>query len=324
MLIESCSVPKYRDLSLPGDDILAVLPGRLYAVFDGATDAQGLLVQGMSSGRFAASQAALAMMTHAVMPERAARSPDDWLVSMNGAIAQGLQGANASAMRVGTTAALVEDAGGDSLRFLIVGDSGIRINGEELIWLHKDVDLIYSALRVAIFHFLQARGVQGDALEKRTRELVFLGLDSPDTEALLPADMDAIIVAARLSCETRLQADARACLEDLFRAGIARGQLGYANLPGHSLGYAVLNGRVTRGPEVLSFSRPKSSVRSIELFTDGYTSVPKGSRLSDWEAEFVRCEAEDFSKTGAYAGTKGSNSTQFSDDRTVLTVHFLA
>ena len=72
----------------------------------------------------------------------------------------------------------------------------------------------------------------------------------------------------------------------------------------------------------MSFSRLKSSVRSIELFTDGYMSVPKGSRVSDWETEFLRCEAEDFTKTAAYASTKGSSSTQFSDDRTVLTVYF--
>ena len=322
MLIESSSIPKYRDLSLPGDDILAVLPGRLYAVFDGATDARGLQVQGVSSGRFAASQAALAMMTHAVGPGRAARSPDEWLVSMNRAIAQGLQGANAASVRVGTTAAVVEDAGGDSLRFLIVGDSGIRINGDELIWLHKDVDLIYSAVRVAVFHFLQARGVQGDALEQRMRELVSLGLDLAGTGALTTADVAAIIRAARRNCEGRLQADARACLDDLMRVGIARGQSGYANLAGHSLGYAVLNGGITRGPELVSFSRLKSSVRSIELFTDGYMSVPKGSRVSDWEVEFLRGEAEDFTKTAAYACTKGSSSTQFSDDRTVLTVYF--
>ena len=51
-------------------------------------------------------------------------------------------------------------------------------------------------------------------------------------------------------------------------------------------------------------------------------SCPAGTSARDWEDEFFRVEAQDFHKCGAFAGVKGSTSTQFSDDRTVLTVHF--
>ena len=51
MKIESCTTPKYRDLSQPGDDILVVLPQFLYTVFDGATDTAGVSVHGESPGR---------------------------------------------------------------------------------------------------------------------------------------------------------------------------------------------------------------------------------------------------------------------------------
>ena len=61
MKIESCSTPKCRDLSQPGDDILVVLQQCLYAVFDGATDTSGV-VQGESPGRMAARQAGMAMV----------------------------------------------------------------------------------------------------------------------------------------------------------------------------------------------------------------------------------------------------------------------
>ena len=45
--------------------------------------------------------------------------------------------------------------------------------------------------------------------------------------------------------------------------------------------------------------------------------------MRDWEDEFFRVEAQDFHKCGgAFAGVKGSTTTLFSDDRTVLTVHF--
>jgi hypothetical protein len=47
----------------------------------------------------------------------------------------------------------VEDAG-DCPHFLMVGDSGIRINGTELLWTYKDIDLIYTAGRVAVFRQL--------------------------------------------------------------------------------------------------------------------------------------------------------------------------
>ncbi len=322
MLIESLSVPKYRDLSRPGDDVMALLPGRLYAVFDGATDALGLTVNGLSSGRFAASEAARAMMEHALSPDRGATPPEQWLVNMNLAIAQELQAANVNGMRVGSTAAIVEDAGGDELRFLLVGDSGIRINGEELIWLHKDIDQIYGMGRAAIFTFLQRKGLQGDALEQRTRELVFLGLDSAGSQEMTTEDVVLLLQEVRGRCDLVLQPDALPHVEGLLRAGIGRGQSGYGNQLGHSLGYAVLNGGLTSGPDVLSFCRPKSSVRSVELFTDGYMAVPTGSRVAEWEAEFWRVETEDFSKTAQYMSTKGSTSQQFSDDRTVLAVHF--
>ena len=100
------------------------------------------------------------------------------------------------------------------------------------------------------------------------------------------------------------------------------GQYSYCNRAGHSLGYAVLDGTHTQGPDVLSLSRRKCEVHSIELFTDGYMSCPVGTSVRDWEDEFFRVEAQDFHKCGAFAGVKGSTSTQFSDDRTVLTVQF--
>lgn len=90
MKIESCSTPKCRDLSQPGDDILVVLPQCLYAVFDGATDTSGAVVQGESPGRMAARQAALAMVRYASPPDHALGSAQDLMRAMNQSIASGL------------------------------------------------------------------------------------------------------------------------------------------------------------------------------------------------------------------------------------------
>ena len=82
MLVESSSIPKYRDLSQPGDDVVAIVPERLYAVFDGATDTTGNRVDGISPGRFAASQAALAMVRHVSGPQRGTLSATQLLAAM--------------------------------------------------------------------------------------------------------------------------------------------------------------------------------------------------------------------------------------------------
>ena len=167
MLIESSSIPKYRDLSQPGDDVLVVVPQRLYAVFDGATD---------------------------------------------------------------TVSALVED------------------------------------------------------------------LAQPGQTLPTPADMEHIIASARKACAALLQPDAMDQVAPALRAGIAGGQYGYCNRVDHSLGYAVLNGGQTNGPDMMCFVRPKSEIHSLELFTDGYPTCPTGTRVKDWEEAFFRVEAEDFSK----------------------------
>jgi hypothetical protein len=321
MNIESFSAAKFRDLSRPGDDILVVLPQCLYAVFDGATDTAGVSVQGESPGRLAARQAALAMVRYATEPDHVPAPAQALMQAMNQSIARGLAAAGAGPVRAGTTVAMVEDAG-DQLHFLIVGDSGIRINGGELLRMHKDVDLIYSAGRGAVFRLLQARGWAGDALEQQTRQLVFKGLAQADPALLAASEVAQLLALAQAACAPRLQPDAIAQVPPLLLAGIAGGQYGYCNRVGHSLGYAVLDGTHTQGPDVLSLSRRKSEVHSIELFTDGYLSCPAGTTVRDWEDEFFRVEAEDFHKCGAFAGVKGSTSTQFSDDRSVLTVHF--
>ncbi|WP_332774749.1 hypothetical protein [Polaromonas sp.] len=321
MLIESSCIPKYRDLSQPGDDVLAIVPQRLYAVFDGATDTVGLSINGESPGRFAARQAAMAMVSTALAPDHAARAQARWLIDMNRAIAEGLLAQAPPGTRAGTTAAAVLDCG-DELRFLIVGDSGVRINGTELIHLHKDVDRIYTAGRIAAFKRLQTKGWVGDALEQGARQLVAKGLSQAAQFGLDAHEVESILRGARQACVPLLQPDAVSLVESMLLAGIAQGQYGFANRAGHSLGYAVVDGGDTQGADLLAFSRPKSEVRSIELFTDGYATCPPDVTLRAWEDEFARVEALDYAKTAAYPGVKGSTTTQFSDDRSVLVAHF--
>jgi len=75
-------------------------------------------------------------------------------------------------------------------------------------------------------------------------------------------------------------------------------------------------------PLLRVFDRPRASVRSIELFTDGYFEPADAPEVAAWEASFAEVERVDPEKTGAYPSVKGSAGRMRTDDRTVVVVHF--
>jgi hypothetical protein len=321
--VECLSVPKWRDAARGGDDVVVALPDRLFAVFDGATDTSGTFNAPISPGRFAATTAAQAMVSIALGAEHLDGDGAAWLRTMNGAIKDGLVRLGAAQARVSSTAAVALPVG-EQLHLLTVGDSGIRINGQQLMHTTKDVDRLFTQVRLAVrAHLQQQQGLLGDELEATTRQLVFKGLAQEHDMAPDAAQVDALIARVTQACTPLLQADAIATIAHMVRAGIAGGQYGYANRLGHSLGYASLDGGSTAGPDVCHRVLPRGQVHSLELFTDGYACAPaSGITVADWERQFAQTEAEDPAKVGRYAGVKGSTSTYWSDDRSVLVVTF--
>lgn len=322
--IESLSIPKWRNAQRAGDDVVVALPDRFFAVFDGATDTTGTFKGPMSPGRFAASTAAGAMLAEVTRPGGPGTDPSHWLEAMNRAIQDGLVRMNAEQARVSTTMAMAMPLG-EAMHLMVVGDSGIRINGRELLHITKDVDILFTQVRLGIRDQLQQQGLTGDLLENATRQWVFQGLDQKHGSAFAPAQVLAVIDRAVHACQDLLQADAIACIPTMVRQGIAGGQYPFANRAGHSLGYASLNGGMTVGRDMHHRVVPVHSVSSLELFTDGYVACPPdGITVSDWENHFARCEGQDPHKTGVYAGVKGSTEAYWSDDRSVLSVTFEA
>jgi hypothetical protein len=212
---------------------------------------------------------------------------------------------------------------GTNMHFLMVGDSGLRINGHDITHMTKDVDRLFTQVRLATRQVLRAQGLQGDALETATRELVFKGLDPSRQVTILPSQVLEILAQVSAACRGKLMPDAMDCLPDMVSRGISGGQYQFANQMGHSLAYASVDGSQSRGIDLRYFSRPKADIQSIELFTDGYMSCPQsGVSVMDWEANFAQDEAQDPEKIGRYAGVKGSTRAYFSDDRTVLSLSF--
>jgi hypothetical protein len=320
--IDCLSVPKSRDLKDPGDDVVSVLPDKFYGVFDGATDTSGTFQGPCSPGRFAATAAAQAMLRQVLQPQGPVTEPQVWLADMNVAIRDGLRDLGVPQARVSTTAAMAIPIGSD-MHFLMVGDSGLRINGHDITHMTKDVDRLFTQVRLATREVLRGQGLKGDALEMANRELVFKGLDPSRQATILPSKVLEILAKVSAACRGKLMPDAMDCLPDMVSRGISGGQYQFANQIGHSLAYASVDGSQTRGKDLRYFSRPMADVQSIELFTDGYMSCPQsGVSVMDWEANFAQDEAQDPEKIGRYAGVKGSTQAYFSDDRTVLSLSF--
>ena len=320
--IDCLSVPKSRDLKDPGDDVVSVLPDKFYGVFDGATDTTGTFRGPCSPGRFAATSATQAMLRQVLQPQGPVADPQAWLAAMNAAIRDGLLNLGVPQARVSTTAAMAIPIGSD-MHFLMVGDSGLRINGLDITHMTKDVDRLFTHVRLATRALLRLQGLQGDDLEAATRELLFKGLDPSRQTALSRAQVEQIVDQVSIASQGQLMPDAMDCLPDMVSRGISGGQYQFANQMAHSLAYASVDGSQTRGKDLRYFCRPMADVQSIELFTDGYMSCPQsGVSVMDWEANFAQDEAQDPEKIGRYAGVKGSTEAYFSDDRTVLSLSF--
>src|SRR5207244_577289 len=65
------------------------------------------------------------------------------------------------------------------LEIVLVGDSGVRVNGGTLFQVEKELDGITAALRVAAWHRAARRSGDGAALEQASRSVVRHGTRHP-------------------------------------------------------------------------------------------------------------------------------------------------
>ncbi|KAB1115052.1 protein phosphatase 2C domain-containing protein [Neorhizobium galegae] len=311
MNIEAFSHSKYKNGAKPGDDIILIEPDTLLAVFDGATDPTGAFYKGESSGRIAARSAAQCTARLAASGKLVSASSREIFQALSDSVRDAAIECHI-AHPPSTTAAIVVSAG-DHFRLLALGDTGIRINGETIYQHHKVIDTISTAARIAVYGILSGRVDDSDEAEMATRKVIFDGLDAAvETGSLAAEEASIAIAAAVAAAETATEIAAK------FLKGGIRTQFHYANST-QPLGYASINGNNIIGDGMTDVLLHKSDVASIEIFSDGYVSIPaSGIKLGDWEKEFERVEAVDFHKTGAFPAVKGSTSVESCDDRTIL------
>lgn len=304
---------KYRDGSAPGDDVPLVVPDVVYGVFDGATDPLGTVINGTAAGRLAAMTVAVEMATIARDPRRRRASGAEIIAQLSSALKcctdpLGLH------VPPSTTIAVALDCG-ETWRFLLLGDSGLRLNGTEIYHRHKTIDHVSTVARVALFNIFKSQNDDLDAVEAMSRRGIFLGLRTAVCDGVLSLSRaDAIIDEAIAA--TKLQTEADTVRR--FLMGGIQTQFEFGNTSDSLLGFETMNGTQITGRELQDFERPKTDVTHVELYTDGYPSTPADVSVAAWEENFQAAERSDFHKIGQFATVKGSTSTEFYDDRSVL------
>lgn len=324
--LEASSLSRDPARAEANEDALVVLPGRAYAVIDGVSDRTGTRYDGELSGRHAARLVAATLErlllgapppVETIVPTLTAALHEAYLRHGTLAAAQESWGNRLCC----TLALALHD--GPLLHLVLVGDSGIRLNGRQVLQMDKDLDFITSTLRSHTWH--RVADPDPAVRDRVARQASWKGL-SQDAAVFAPElsadDLAAIGAAAEAELLAALPHVPRADILHLLRNGIVGAQGDYQNTTDSVLGYACLDGFAVPRSLMQVSTIPARTVETLELFTDGYFDVGAEAALASWEARHREIEAEDPAKVGKFRSTKGSVPGRWSDDRTYVGVTY--
>jgi hypothetical protein len=329
MRIEAFSEGKNQDDPSANEDQLLILPGRGYAVIDGVTDRTGHRYDGILAGQMAGLLVRDATAGFLLDSANRDFDPAALVAHVTAAIQRayarfGIAGEarDRPARRFGATLALAADLG-EVFRIVLVGDSGVRFDGAELVVVDPGLDKVTAGIRLAAWRSLEARNAGRDACIRVSRSCVFNGLARLHPEMRPWLDEQSLaelrkecVAAARRQFPDVPQAD----IAILIEGGIIEGQGRFQNNMESPLSYCVLDGFEVPMALVQTLDRPKSAVRTLELFTDGYFRPGTAPTVDAWEAAFAEVERLDPDKLRDYPSVKGTTGRIRADDRTVVIV----
>jgi hypothetical protein len=207
---------------------------------------------------------------------------------------------------------------------VLVGDSGLRLNGTEL-WLNEnELDLITASLRQEAYRMVAAAGGGPADQAQVGRACAFHGAAHlhPKMRPWIDEDALAALASRCLAyCRARFPAVPASDIERLIDGGVMTGQGLFQNNTASPLSYGVLDGFEVPMELISVIDRDRASVRSVELFTDGYLEPAEAASVDAWEASFCEVERVDPEKIERYPGVKGSEPGRHADDRTVIVIH---
>jgi len=319
------SQAKDPDRPTDNEDRVLIVDGRAYGVIDGVTDKMGNRFDGLTSGQMAGRIVESAVRQAFAECKESGFAGKDLIDRINREFAAafdrlGIDPSPRNPLAAQLAAHLVLAQLAESrVRFLVVGDVGLRINGREVVRNSFALDRIGAVVRAAIWRHVTAAGPDPGTADRVARMYTVAGLRSVLSDAADWIDGDTLA-----AIRGNVLAAAGAMLPDVSLSIIAaavdggmREQHRFANST-HPLGFPTLNGFPVPSSMIIEFERDRSDTDIIELFSDGYFGVPAGTELRDWEDWFARVEAEDPAKVDCHASTKGSVAGRYADDRTVI------
>lgn len=312
MLIESFSHPKRRDWTQQSEDTVLIMPG-VVGIFDGATDPLGRTVDDVSLGRLASETVAAECGRLFANGANFDLPAADLMRLLSDSL--GKKTAELDCQEQPATTMVLVLFNGDEFRFVVNGDSGVRINCRQVLRHRKEIDDVAATARIKLFRIQSDRCDNADDVEINTRRAIFLGLSKSLADGQIrQSDVDRVIAAAHADSGASAPKQE---IEDFLLGGIQNQHL-FTNRDDCALGYSGLNGSAPLMRDVIDQTLPTNELRSIELFSDGYFQLPETPTIQCWEAAHEEVEHMDFHKVGAFANVKGSTSTEFADDRSVV------
>ncbi len=315
MQIEAFSHPKARNLSVAADDVFLHIPGRVTAVFDGATDASGRKIGGVSVGRLAALAAANAT---ASLPDEAQDWPAERILTLlSSAITQSvpMQGNKAPA----STTAMIAFERATDIRMVGIGDAGYRVNCGPMRITELMPDRVSIPARVALFEHLISQGIEQERSEEICRHYMGAGLDFAVRSDVISADFCENIILRAIKVAQVPHAAVE--IENFLRSGL-QSQHSFSNSRDHPLSYGVLNGHVPNSDFFIEKSLSRDHLETLEIFSDGYLIAPPTASLSAWEQTYQQLETDDPYKIAVAPECKGSTKSNFFDDRTIIILKY--
>lgn len=328
--LEAFSLGKKLGHPEANEDSLVVMPNLGYAVIDGVTDRNGTRYDGMLSGQFASRVVQRALEVF-LLAQGQPDQPDlqfqggQHLVDYLGRAIHQRYVANKALAAVeadwklrGGCTVMAALCIGDRLEVVAVGDSGIRVNGQDTLQVLKPLDDVTAILRREAWRHFEAQGRSPEGRDRLSAALTWQGTRNQPADGIPATDIAAIEARALAACRAHLPGIPVQELEMLVHHGIAHGQGHFQNVTEPALGYGGIDGFEVPGRFVETRSYALADVETIELFSDGYFKLGSGFGVVSWEAAFAEVESEDVHKIGRYMSTKGTTPGQFTDDRSYL------
>ncbi|ODT47968.1 hypothetical protein [Devosia sp. 63-57] len=325
-----------KKFSAPGanEDSLVIMPNRGYAVIDGVTDRNGTSYDGMLSGQFA-SRVVQGAIEKFILAQGDASQPElqfaggqhfvDYLGRAIRAryVANGVLDAVTADWKLrGGCTVMATLIIGDRLEVVAVGDSGLRINGNDVLQVLKPLDDVTAIMRRETWRYFEALGRSTADCDRLSALITWQGTrHQPSGAETADAGVIAEIESRSLAaCKAHLPNVPVAEIETLVHGGICYGQGDFQNVTDKVLGYGGLDGFAVPERYVETRSYALADIDTIELFSDGYFKLGEGFGVAAWEQGFRDVEAEDLHKIGRYMSTKGTTDIALTDDRTYMGV----